>query len=285
MKRRPLLIAAAASPLLAACSPTGLLNRIAAGGAKERRLGLAYGDHPRQRLDVYVPGGPPPAAGWPGVLFFYGGSWNDGERGDYRFVGEALAERGMLAAVADYRLYPQVRYPDFLHDSAQALAWWFAQAPGLGADPARLHVMGHSAGAYNAAMLAIDGRWLRAAGSTPRRLAGWIGLAGPYDFLPIRNPEVQPVFMHPHYPPDSQVFAHIDSSSSRALLLAAADDDLVDPQRNTVGLAERLRANGVAVTSRLYPRVNHLTLVAALARPLRWLAPVLDDVSGFVAAD
>jgi acetyl esterase/lipase len=219
------------------------------------------------------------------VLFFFGGSWNSGARADYRFVGEALASRGVLAVIADYRLYPQVRYPEFLDDSAQAAAWTMANAAAHGGDPRRIYVMGHSAGAYNAAMLAFDPRWLAKVGASNGMLAGFIGLAGPYDFLPIENRDVRPVFSYPDSPPDSQPILYANPGSPRSFLAAPQSDDLVDPERNTHRLARQLAANGVAVTYKSYPGVGHVTLIAAMARPLRWLAPVLDDIDEFIRSD
>ena len=270
-------------PLAAAAAvPLDILNALAALSSRQAATGVAYGSLPRQQLDIYQPGTPAPAAGHPVVVFFYGGSWNQGERADYRFVGEALAARGVLTLVADYRLYPEVRYPDFLTDCALALAWGLREAPRLGGDARRVYVMGHSAGAYNAAMLALEPRWLAAAGQSPGALAGFIGLAGPYDFLPIINPDARPVFFHPNYPPGTQPLQHASAAAPRSLLLAAQDDALVNPQRNSVGLARALRVAGVPVQLTLYPRVGHVTLLAALAGPLRWLAPVLDDVVDFI---
>jgi acetyl esterase/lipase len=282
--RRTLLAAAGACGLLTACSPLRVLNAVNGQGARERIEALAYGPGPRQQLDLYIPEGPPPTGGWPSTLFFYGGSWNTGERADYRFVGEALAARGVLVAVADYRLYPATTYPGFLQDGALALGWLLNDGARFGANPQRVHVMGHSAGAYNAAMLALDARWLGALGLSPQRLAGWVGLAGPYDFLPIGNPDVKPVFHHPDYPLDSQVFPHVQRGAPRSFLGAARSDALVDPQRNTVGLAERLKAQGVPVELHLYERVNHPLMIGVFGRPLRWLAPVLDDVGAFLTA-
>lgn len=273
-----LLLAAA---LLAACAPTAVLNGLAPGGTALSTTGIAYGDGLRHRLDAYRPLGTPPAAGWPVAVFFHGGSWGTGGRGDYRFVGEALASRGILALVADYRLYPQATYPDFLLDSARATAWALEHARTLGGDPRRVFTVGHSAGAYNAAMVALDARWLRAAGHAPAHLAGWVGLAGPYDFFPSGNPDVQPVFHHPYYPADGQPIDHA-ASSLPAFLGAAAHDTVVDPQRSSVALARRLEAAGAPVTLRLYDGVGHATLIGALAPPLRFLAPVLDDVAAFV---
>ncbi|HEY8878314.1 MAG TPA: alpha/beta hydrolase [Roseateles sp.] len=279
-----LLGAALLAGVLVACSPVTALNALAPGHTHTVSRDVAYGPGPRQQLDVYRPARAAPRGGWPVVVFFYGGSWNRGKRGDYAFVGEALASRGILTVVADYRLYPEVRYPDFLRDSAAALAWGLGHAQELGGNPRRVFVMGHSAGAYNAAMLAFDARWLKATHHDPRELAGFIGLAGPYDFLPIVNPDARPVFFHPDYPPGTQPLEHAGRGAPRSFLGAASNDELVNPQRNSQGLATKLQGAGVPVTLKFYDRVGHMTLVAALAAPLRWLAPVLEDVAAFVNA-
>jgi len=270
---------------VSACAPLRVLNTLAAaGGGVARQEGVAYGPLERQRLDVYTPSTAAPPHGWPVVVFFYGGSWNTGERTEYRFVGSALAARGVLTLVADYRLYPAVRYPEFLRDSALALAWGLTQAPRLGGDPARVFVMGHSAGGYNAAMLALDPRWLAGTGHAPAELAGWIGLAGPYDFFPTDNRDAQPVFFHPDYPANAQPIDFAATKGRPAFLGAPLDDAVVSPTRSTRALAARQQAAGSAVTSRLYPRASHATLIGAFAAPLRWIAPVLDDVLAFIAA-
>ncbi|MBP5952387.1 alpha/beta hydrolase [Pseudomonas sp. P42] len=266
--------------VLSACSPVKLLNALTPDSTFDKTTGIAYGDDPRQKLDVYVPRHALPDA--PVVVFFYGGSWNSGAREDYNFVGEALASRGIVAVVADYRLYPQVRYPLFLQDAARAVAWTKANIREFSGNPQRLYLMGHSSGGYNAAMLALDGDLLAAAGMSPKDLRGWIGLAGPYDFLPIENPAVRPVFFWPDSPPQSQPINHVSRDAPPALLIAASKDDLVNPTRNTGGLAHELRAAGVPVQDFYYSRPNHITLVATLSRPLRGLAPVLDQVVGFI---
>ncbi|CEL27369.1 alpha/beta hydrolase [Pseudomonas fluorescens] len=266
--------------VLSACSPVKLLNALTPDSTFDKTAGIAYGDDPRQKLDVYVPRHALPDA--PVVVFFYGGSWNSGAREDYNFVGEALASRGIVAVVADYRLYPQVRYPLFLQDAARAVAWTKAHIREFSGNPQRLYLMGHSSGGYNAAMLALDGDLLAAAGMSPKDLRGWIGLAGPYDFLPIENPAVRPVFFWPNSPPQSQPINHVSRDAPPALLIAASRDELVNPTRNTGGLAHKLRAAGVPVQDFYYSRPNHITLVATLSRPLRGLAPVLDQVVGFI---
>ena len=266
--------------LLTACSGADLLNATVATDTYRRTEGVAYGSDPRQLLDVYQPDAATRNA--PLVVFFYGGSWSSGERADYRFVGEALASKGIVAVVADYRLSPAFRYPAFVQDSARAVRWAFDHAAEFGGDTQRIFVMGHSAGAYNAAMVALDSRWLAAVGLRPSRLAGWIGLAGPYDFLPIGDAKTQVAFNWPDTSADTQPLAYASKASPPALLLAPVNDSVVSPQRSTVAMAQRLKASGVRVESALFDGVSHVTLLASMAQVLRGRAPVLERVSGFV---
>ncbi len=282
-----LVAAIVTAAAVAACTPLSTLN-VLVGSDSHEMATAAYGASNRQHLDVYVPVETAvrarPAQGWPVVVFFYGGSWKHGERAHYRFVGEALAARGIVTVIPDYRLYPEVRYPDFLKDNAAATAWTLREAARFGADPKRVFVMGHSAGGYNAAMVALDARWLSAENVAPTQLAGWIGLAGPYDFLPIDNPDVRPVFLHPDTPPESEPIRHVSGKVPRTFLAAAPDDDLINPERNTKQMASKLQKTGVPVTLQIYPYTSHTTLIGAFAFPLRFLAPVLDDVVEFIEA-
>lgn len=273
------LLAAAFTPLLQACSPLRIINALAPGSTYTLSRDQAYGPNARQKIDVYQPN--PPVADAPVVVFFYGGSWTTGDRADYLFAGEALASRGIVTLIADYRLSPEVRYPVFVQDSALAVKWAFDNAKRFGGDPKKLFVMGHSAGGYNAAMVALDARWLGAVGMRPAQLAGLIGIAGAYDFLPIAIPEVQVAFNWPNTPPDSQPLFHASKTAPRTLLLAARNDILVNPVRNTEGLASKLRSAGVPVQMEILDGVSHVTIIGSLAKPLRLLAPVLDRVAEF----
>ena len=266
--------------LLTACSAVDVLNATVPTDTYRRTADIAYGADPRQKLDVYQPPGDVRNA--PMVVFFYGGSWSSGERDDYRFVGEALASEGIVAVIADYRLSPEFRYPSFVQDSAKAVRWAFENAAQYGANPGKVFVMGHSAGGYNAAMVALDKRWLAAEGLTPAKLAGWIGLAGPYDFLPIGDPKTQVAFNWPNTPADSQPLSHASAASPPALLIAPVKDSVVDPVRSTVAMAERLKARGVRVESELFDGVSHITLIASMAQVLRGRSPLLSRVSAFV---
>jgi acetyl esterase/lipase len=240
---------------------------------------IAYAAHPRHRLDICRPAG---AVAAPVVIFFYGGAWRSGNKGLYRYVAKALARRGYVAVVPDYRIYPEVRYPDFLDDAAQAVRWVKDNIGGFGGDPHKIFVKGHSAGAHIAAMLSFDARWLEKVGLHPERdIAGLIGLAGPYDYMPLRDETLKLIFGGADRPETQPIF-HVAPGAPPALLITGGRDRLVEPG-NSVRLAARLVAAGNPATVKTYRRVGHYIVVAAIAPLLRWFAPVLRDVDEFIA--
>lgn len=263
--------------LAAACSPLRTFDALVPKdpGVRVAVRDAAFGPGPRRRVDVYVPRRRTGAL--PIVVFFYGGSWNSGTKAGYAFVGRALAARGFAVAIPDYRLVPEIRYPAFLQDNAAAVRWVRAHAAEFGGDAGRIVLAGHSAGAYDAAMLALDPRWL---GADRAAVRGWIGLAGPYDFLPFDQPVTQATFGTAPDPHDTQPVAHAGAGDPPALLATGDRDDTVRP-RNSDALAARLTAAGVAVERRRYPRVGHVGIITAIARPLRGRAPVLADMAAF----
>jgi len=275
--------------MVAACSPLPVINRLVPTGTYSAVRDIAYlpepGVSPRQRLDIYLPA-PQPAARLPVIVFFYGGNWTSGARADYLFAGEAFASQGFVAVIADYRLYPEVRFPEFLNDSAQAFAWVQKNIARYGGDPQRLVVAGHSAGAYNAAMLAFDPTYLKAAGSDAAAVKGFIGLAGPYDFLPLSSVTLREIFGFPDTSPATQPIHFVSGVPGVRLppaLLLTAPDDTVVRARNSTHLAARLRAAGGMVREISYPELDHARLVGALAAPLRkQFGPVLGDIARFV---
>ena len=277
MLRRSLLATGLAAGV-AACSPADLLNATVSAEDVSETTDIRYAAGERHTLDVYRPrlaGG-----GLPMVVFIYGGGWNAGTKSTYAFVARPLVRRGIVVVVPDYRLSPKVVFPSFLQDNAQAIAWAFAHAAELGADPSRIVLAGHSAGAFNVAMLALDPEWLAAAGIDRNRLAGTVGLAGPYHFLPSSDPDVIPVFGAANTPAN-EPYAYADGRSPPLFLAAGTDDTTVMP-RNTTDLAAKVRQNGGAVIAKLYPGIGHVALITAFAPIFQSRAPVLDDVAAFV---
>jgi acetyl esterase/lipase len=227
---------------------------------------IAYAPGERHTLDVCRPRA---ATAAPVVVFFYGGGWRSGHKSMYRYVGKALARRGYVAVVPDYRIYPPVLYPDFLDDGAQAVRWVKDNAEKFGGDPDKIFLMGHSAGAHIAAMLSIDATWLKKVALAPGRdIAGLIGLAGPYDFLPLKDEELIVIFGGADRP-ETQPISYVTPGAPPALLLTGDNDDVVGA--------------GNDATAILYPRIGHYLIVAALAPILRWRVPVLRDAAAFIA--
>jgi acetyl esterase/lipase len=278
---RRTVLAGVAALFLAGCERLGFLaaNVPAAFGSYKRHANIEYGPDPQQRLDVYVP--ERAVEPRPVVVFWHGGRWREGDKADYRFVGAALAESGYLTMVANYRHYPQVKMPGFMHDAALAALWAAAHANEYGGAREHLYLMGHSAGAHLAALLTLDPRYFAAAGQAAPPIAGVIGLSGPYDFLPLLEPDDQDMFGPPPLYPQSQPINFVRADAPPMLLVQGLNDETVRP-KNSRNLATALRALGVPVTLQLYPKVSHADTVAALTALLRRRAPTLADIRAFV---
>jgi len=277
------LLLAAAGALSGGC--TSILLGLANGadlpnGGYRRETNLAYGSDPSQTLDVYRPavasGAPEPL-----VVFVHGGRWSSGSKSQYRFVAAGLAAHGCVVVVPNYRLYPSVRMAAAAEDIAHAVAYAEEHAPGLGADPARVVLMGHSAGAQLAALLAYDGRWLAAAGARPVR--AFAGFAGPYDFLPLKDADLIDYFGPPEHYPATQPVNFVDGSGPPAFLVQGLADETV-ALRNTRSLAEHLTAVGVPVEVRLPPGEDHGGVLKRFARFYRSHDPVYEALLGFIDA-
>jgi len=282
MLRRTALTGLAAL-VTAACSKLAFVavNAPAAFGSYKRRADVPYGTLPERRLDIYVPEKPsssPP----PMVVFWYGGRWTTGDKDDYRFVGAALAELGVVAVLPNYRHYPHVKLAGFMDDAAHAAVWAADHAAELGADPNRLFLMGHSAGAHIAAMVTLNERYFAATGRPAPAIAGMIGLSGPYDFLPLTDADLQDMFGPPESYPASQPINFVRPDAPPMLLVQGLADESVWP-KNSINLAAALQATGVAVTLKLYPKLGHADTVAALSIPARGRAPILADIAAFIS--
>lgn len=275
------LALALAALLLGACAQIYYATIGSADTARNLvvRRGVIFDPAHAIALDIYAPHN---AANAPVVLFFYGGSWESGRRRWYRYVGEALASNGVIAVIPDYRKYPDVRFPAFMHDAANATKWTFVHAAEFGGDVRRVFVMGHSAGGHIAALLACDKRYLNAVGMQPRDLAGMIGLAGAYAFLPYVEDEAAIFGDDPKGRYNSQPINFVDGDEPPMLLLQGRDDHEVTPN-NAEAMAERAQAMDGTAVLKLYAGVDHNQLLIALAHLHDTTAPTLRDTLDFIA--
>jgi acetyl esterase/lipase len=269
---------AIAASVLSGCSPATVLGAIQPASPGGEIRDVAYAPGPRHAMDVYLPASDGTAP--PVVVFFYGGGWTHGDKAQYRFVGRSLAACGVVAVIPDYRVWPETGFPGFLQDGAKAVAAAREQAKLHGGDPSRLFLMGHSAGAYIATMLALDPVWLGGVGIDSRHaLSGVIGISGPYDFLPLRDPVLQEIFAPGG--PRTQPITFASNAGAPLLLQTGANDHTVYPS-NTARLAARVRENGGSAETIVYPGIGHVAAIASFASPLRFLAPARADVCRFV---
>ena len=266
---------ASVAAFLNGCSPASLLNATVPRKGYTLQPDIAYGADPRQKLDLYLPDRPRPDG--KAVIFFYGGSWDSGSKGDYLFVAQALTASGYTVIIPDYRLYPEVRFPAFVQDGAQAVRW---ASDRVGSD--KLFVMGHSAGAHIALLLMTNTPYLAAAGVDRMKLRGVIGLSGPYDFLPLTSAKLIDIFGGANNP-DMEAITFAQAPLPPALLIHGTADDTVYP-RNSEHLAAAWRKAGAPVELKLYPGVSHIDVVASFADLLQSRAPTRADVLAWLDA-
>lgn len=287
MTRRTLISLAIGTSLIAglvaiaASFPLKLLNALTSRKGYTIESGVAYGALPRHKLDIYTPDNATRQT--PVVVFFYGGGWNRGERANYLFVGQSLASAGYIVVVPDYRLYPDVVFPDFVADAAEAVAFMFEKLGGQDGQANPLFLAGHSAGAHIAALLNLDARYLAATSAPQDAIAGVAGLSGPYDFLPLTEEIYKKTFPEA-VRAESQPIEFVDGHEAPMLLIVGGADRTVDPG-NTARLAAAIEAHGREATVVTYPSTGHIGTVAALASAIPWPKPaVREAVIEFVEA-
>ncbi|MDE8348972.1 MAG: alpha/beta hydrolase [Acidocella sp.] len=269
--------------------PLDLINKSIATTGLTITRNISYGPAPRDKINIYRPTRATGAttgattSRLPVIIFFYGGSWQFGHRSDYQFMAALLARRGFVVAVPDYRLYPQVKFPDFLNDCAAATAFIINNIAQYGGNPQEIFLIGHSAGAYNAVMLALAPQFLTAAGSSPAHLAGVVGISGPYDFLPLRDAIIKDIFSPPADITLTQPITYARESAPPLLLLHGGKDTTVLP-RNTTALGAKLRSAGSVVETKIYPKLSHIDIILTVLPVFTWRAPVFADIFSFLAA-
>jgi acetyl esterase/lipase len=241
-----------------------------------------YGSRPAQKFELFVPEGPAPAAGFPLVAFYHGGGWRSGDPHDYRFIARALAARGYAAALIGYRLNREGRFPNMLTDSAAGLRAVLDAAGGRHIDTARVALMGHSAGAYNVAMLTLDPRWLAGARVDASVLKGTVVLAGPSDFYPFVKSSSRAAMGHWPRPEETQPVNFARAGAPPLLLLHGTEDTSVRPRNSTI-LAKAMTARGAPTRATLIEGMGHNGLIITLARPFDRDRRVANAVFPFLA--
>lgn len=265
--------------LISSCSTLDLVNAFSADSGSVAQRGIAYGGDPRQKLDFYSPESPLDSAVV--FIFFYGGGWDSGNRADYEFVARTLAARGHFVVVPDYRLYPLVVFPQFVEDGALATAFVLDNLPDLTGKQMPVFLMGHSAGAHIAMLLAMDDRYLATLAHETEEISGVIGLAGPYDFLPITSSHLERIFPSPgRY--ESQPINFADSGDPPALL-AHGDQDARVRLENSVNMTQVICRNGGDVTLKIYPDTTHAGLLKPFVSFMDDDIQLLDDLMKFVS--
>lgn len=265
---------------LSGCSTVSLLNATVPSSGYTVHRDIAYGNDPRQKLDIYVPESAGATAPKPVIVFFYGGSWRAGNKNDYLFLGQAFASKGFVTVIADYRLFPQVYFPEFMEDGAKAFYWVHEHITEYHGDKNALFLSGHSAGGFIAMMLTADTHYLTQAGADIGWVKGTIGIAGPYDFLPFTDPKVAEVFSKVK-DAETQPINFMNGKRPPIFLATGEKDEDVGAQ-NTYHLAARLKELNSPVETHVYPDVKHIGIMLSLARGFRYKAPLLDDIAHFV---
>lgn len=281
---RKLLISLVTLMLLSGCSGLGVLNSMTTDDGYAVASNIPYDANTGMSLDMYNFRGSHDA---PVVIFLYGGRWTEGSKEQYKFVGQALTSQGFIAVIPDYRKYPQVRFPSFVQDAAKAVKWTRDNIQKYGGDPRKIFIMGHSAGAHIGAMLTLNEEYLKAAGGSRSWIRGMIGLAGPYDFLPLTAPDLRDLFGPPDRYELSQPILFVDGKNPPMLLLHAEDDETV-LVKNTRNLAKAIARAGGPVETLIYPKIgcpafnSHYCILATIAAPLRKQSDVLAGITDFI---
>ncbi|MEM9500204.1 MAG: alpha/beta hydrolase [Pseudomonadota bacterium] len=258
------------------------VDRLVGGHGGARLLAtIATGEHPAQKLIVWAPeAGDRADAPLPVLLFAHGGSWRSGDPVDYGFIGRAFVPKGFIVVLSGYRLHPEAVYPAMLEDTARSIAWTRNEIAQYGGDPDRIFVAGHSAGAYNVVMTALERQWLGREGMSADDIAGVIGLSGPYDFLPFDSESTINSFGDADDPEGTQPMSHVRRDAPPMLLIHGEKDTLVKP-RNSRELAKQIEAAGGEVTLKTYPEMEHNDPLISLAAPWRSGRDVADVIAEF----
>lgn len=273
--------------LSSACSPIKVLNSLVPENGYELVSAVEYGTNSRQKLDIYLPKAADKSTKLESaplkkvIIFYYGGNWDSGERADYKFVAEALVGHGYIVVIPDYRVYPEVLFPGFMEDPVSAAKWVKTNIKKYNGDANKVFLAGHSAGAHIAVMMAINSEYLAEASLKPNDFVGVIGLAGPYDFLPLKSDRLKVMFGSEAEQWKSQPINFVDGKNPPLFLAVGMKDGTVWP-RNTYNLAKKIKEKNGLVEVHEFASYGHVDMVAKLAKPLRGNGELLKSVITFI---
>lgn len=215
----------------------------------------------------------------PVLVFFYGGRWTSGDKADYRFVADRFVKKGYVVVVPNYRKYPSVKFPAFVEDGAEALAWVYKNIGSYEGDPKRIFVSGHSAGAHIGALLTVDERYLEQHNIPSSVIRGFAGLAGPYSFVPDEE-DTMDMFGPEEKYSQMQATSFIGGREPPMLLLHGEEDTVVKMYNLQRLKKEIVRKNG-RVATHVYPDMDHVDIVSSLSWVYAETVTVASDIDAF----
>jgi acetyl esterase/lipase len=219
-------------------------------------LDLAYGEHPKQKLDLYLPAGKP--SGAPIFIFLHGGGFREGDRAHYGYVARPFARHGIITVVASYRLTPEFRFPDQPEDVVGILRWVHGHIKDYGGDAKRIYLSGHSAGAILAATVGLDRGWLTRASLPADLIKGSVPVSGSYQ---LRVETGAPGYTDAARVAEASPIHNIDPSPPPALVVAGSLERHAGPSKE---LADKIREKGGRVELLILEGMDHDHTAAAL---------------------
>ncbi|WP_245923291.1 alpha/beta hydrolase [Leucothrix arctica] len=259
----------------ASVKKTDAINFLVPSGGYTKQQ-VSYGSDKQQSFDLYLP---KTSATKIPVVYVYGSAWKTSfNKSDFVFVAQALTSLGHPVIVPEHRRYPEVKFPVFVEDVADAISYVDRNSIGLPKPFTEFILMGHSSGAHTAALLATDQRYFNQR-QVKARLKGLIAMSGPYD-LPMNDPEVAAIFDTTTAQRAKPVL-NVRPNMPPTLLLHGLADPRVPPYHAS-RFRDALLAKGNDVTMKLYPGVDHEKLLGGIAKPLRYMSNSFVDVREFL---
>lgn len=232
------------------------------------------------KLNIFLPENQQEGKLSPVMMFLYGGHWQQGDKDKYDFVAQYFTERGFVVVIPDYRKYPKVKFPAFVEDNAKAIQWITANIGNYNARDDFILLSGHSAGAFNAAMLTYNEKYLEDQNVSPSIIKGLIGFSGPYDFVP-EDKDVKDIFGPPENYPLMKVTNYVDGNEAPAFLIQGKKDEVVEAY-NVERMEKAVQEHNGQIITKYYDNLKHSQTIAGLS----WLgsgkSTIFKDIETFL---